>query len=438
MSAPFNNLKFVWTFNENVVQYYKTKNFFASLLILQLSGEKVNCFGEIFMKICATVAEYNPFHLGHLKHIDYMKNELGAERVVVLMSGNFTQRGEPAVLNKFTRAKQAIIAGADAVIELPTVFATANAETFATGAINLLDDLGAVDGLCFGVESGIKENFFALASAMLDETKEFKKILKSHLEEGVSLAKAKFMTVKELKGEEFSEELISLPNNILGLEYSKAILKRNSGIQTYPMLRDGDHNSLILKKGITSATSIRQKIREGKLKKLKKSLPPYVYEDLKPYPFAFDKITTAALLTATKEDLAKISDCTEGLENRIKALVKDNKHIDALVDKISTKRYTAARIRRILVANLLGITKDFTDECLNSRLYAKVLAVNSDNKDIISILAENSRIPVITRKSDTQELKKTALKSYELDVLANDIYNLATDENVNENQMLII
>ena len=136
--------------------------------------------------------------------------------------------------------------------------------------------------------------------------------------------------------------------------------------------------------------------------------------------------------------MAKISDCTEGLENRIKALVKDNKHIDALVDKISTKRYTAARIRRILVANLLGITKDFTDECLNSRLYAKVLAVNSDNKDIISILAENSRIPVITRKSDTQELKKTALKSYELDVLANDIYNLASDENVNENQMLII
>ena len=438
MSAPFNNFKFVWTFNENVVQYYKMKVFFASLTILQLSSEKVNNLGDIFMKICATVAEYNPFHLGHLKHIDYMKNELGAERVVVLMSGNFTQRGEPAVLNKFTRAKQAVIAGADAVIELPTVFATANAETFATGAINLLDDLGVVDGLCFGVESGNKESFFALASAMLDETKEFKKTLREHLDEGVSLAKAKFMTVQALKGEEFSEELISLPNNILGLEYSKAILKRNSGIQTYPMPREGDHNSLILKKGITSATSIRQKIREGKLKKLKKSLPPYVYEDLKSYPFAFDKITTAAILTATKEKLAGIADCTEGLENRIKALVKDNKHIDALVDKISTKRYTAARIRRILIANLLGISKDFTEDCLNSRLYAKVLAVNSDCKDIISLLAEKSRIPVITRKSDTTELKKTALRSYELDVLANDIYNLATDEKTNENQMIII
>ena len=390
------------------------------------------------MKICATVAEYNPFHLGHLKHIEYMKTQLGAERVIVLMSGNFTQRGEPAVLNKFVRAKQAIIAGADAVIELPAVFATANAETFATGAVNLLDDLGVIDGLCFGVESGKKENFFALAKALLDETKEFKKLLKKHLEEGVSLAKAKFLTVRELKGEEMCEELISLPNNILGLEYTKALIKRNSSIVPYPMLREGDHNSLILKKGITSATSIRQKIREGKLKKLKKSLPPYVYDDLKPYPFAFDKITTAALITATKEQLADISDCTEGLENRIKALLKDNKNIDALVDKIATKRYTAARIRRIFIANLLGITKNFTDECLNSHLYAKVLAVNSDCKDIISTLTEKSRIPIITRKSDISDLKKTALKSFELDVLANDVYNLATNENTNENQMIIV
>ena len=252
------------------------------------------------MKICAVVAEYNPFHLGHLKQIDYIKNELGAENIVVMMSGNFTQRGEPAVLNKFTRAKHAIIAGADAVIELPTVFATANAETFATGAINLLDDLGAIDAICFGVESGDKESFFSLASAMLDESKEFKKRLKSHLESGVSLAKAKFLTVKELNDENFNEELISLPNNILGLEYCKAVLKRNSGIQVFPMLREGDHNSPILKKGITSATSIRQKIRELKLKKLKKNMPAYVYGDLKPFPVAFDKITTSALITATK------------------------------------------------------------------------------------------------------------------------------------------
>ena len=154
--------------------------------------------------------------------------------------------------------------------------------------------------------------------------------------------------------------------------------------------------------------------------------------------FDFDKIIIAALLSATKEDLANIADCTEGLENRIKALAKDNKDIETLVEKISTKRYTATRIRRILIANLLGIKKDFTEECVKSRLYAKVLAVNKDNKDIISLLTENSTIPVITRKGDIAELKNTALKSYELDVLANELYNLATNENTNENQMILV
>ena len=111
------------------------------------------------MKICACIAEYNPFHLGHLKHVDYIKNELKADKLIVIMSGNFTQRGEPAILDKFTRARHAIIAGADMVIELPTIFATANAETFAKGAVNLINSLGVVDGLCFGVESGDKISF---------------------------------------------------------------------------------------------------------------------------------------------------------------------------------------------------------------------------------------------------------------------------------------
>ena len=116
------------------------------------------------MKICAVVAEYNPFHLGHAKHIDYIKTVLGAEKVVVIMSGNFCQRGEPAILSKFVRAKEAIIAGADMVIELPTVFSIGNAETFALGAVKILDSLNVVEGLCFGVESGKKEEFTVVST----------------------------------------------------------------------------------------------------------------------------------------------------------------------------------------------------------------------------------------------------------------------------------
>lgn len=391
------------------------------------------------MKICACVAEYNPLHLGHLKHIDYMKSVLQAEKLVVIMSGDFTQRGEPAVMNKYKRARQAIIAGADVVIELPAVFATGNAETFARGAINLLCDLNVADAICFGAETADKDKFVKLATAMNDESKEFKKALKANLADGVSLAKAKFNALKASGASDLDESLISSPNNILGLEYVKALLKRESSLEIYPLKREGaDHNDVTFKKGVTSATSIRSVIRAAQFKRLKKSLPPFVYGELNDYPFAFDKLIMASVLSASPEKLAEIADCTEGLENRIKALSKDNRTVDALVEKVSTKRYPSTRVRRILLANFLGIKADFVKECLNSKLYAKLLAVNSDSKDVISTLSAKSVIPVLTRKSDCDALKKTAAECFKIDALANDLYNLATDENNNEYQMLIV
>ena len=388
------------------------------------------------MKICACIAEYNPFHLGHLKHIDYMKNDLGADKIIVLMSGNFTQRGEPAILNKFTRAREAVIAGADMVIELPTVFATSNAEIFAKGAIKILDSLGVVDGICFGVESAEKDQLISIGAAMNNESKEFKKALKENLDKGLSFAKARFNAVCSVNN--FDESILSKPNNILGIEYTRAILNLNSKMQIFPMKRDENHNDNTLKKGITSATSIRLALKEGKKKKIKKSLPPHVYKDINGYPFAFEKIILSKLATTSEKDLKEILDCTEGLENRIKALLKDNKSLDLLVEKISTKRYTQARIRRILISNLLGIDKNLVEDSLNSPLYAKILAVSKDSKDLISLISQNSVIPLLTRKSDESSLKKTALLTFEKDVLANDVYNIATDINTNEHNMVIV
>ncbi|MDY6367598.1 MAG: nucleotidyltransferase family protein [Clostridia bacterium] len=388
------------------------------------------------MKICAIIAEYNPFHLGHLKHIEYVKNELKAEKIIVVMSGDFTQRGEIAVMDKFTRAKHAVSAGADAVIELPTVFATANAEYFAKGAINLIAGLGA-DAICFGVESGETKDYVDLATALNSESKEFKKALKEELASGVSLAKAKFEALKKT-GTEFDEKLISSPNNVLGIEYVKAILKSGKNIEIYPMMRGGDHNDKTLKKGITSATSIREQIKTGIFKKLKKCMPTFSFADVKTYPTAFDKLCLAEVLIASADDLGKICDCTEGLNNRIKALSNENRTIDELVERVSTKRYTMARIRRILTANVLKIDKDFLDECANAKLYAKVLAVKDSGKDVLNILSENSEIPLITRKSDLNKLNKLAEKCYEKDVLANSIYNLVSDRKDNENLTLFV
>ena len=389
------------------------------------------------MNVCAVVAEYNPLHLGHVKHLSYIREVLGAKYIVVVMSGNFTQRGEPAVLDKFTRARHAVLAGADLVIELPTVFATSNAEIFAKGAIKTILSLGIADAICFGAESGTKDDFINLAKALNNESKEFKKLLKEKLDSGISLVKARFETVKEL-GMDFDESLISTPNNILGIEYVKAILSQKSDIEIYPMIRTGNHNDKTFKKGITSASSIRELVKIGKIKKLKKSMPNFVYRDLTPYPFVFEKLIMGALLRSSAEELAEISDCTEGLENRLKALAKDNTSLTSFTEKAVTKRYTLSRINRILIANLLGIKNSFVKDCLCEPLYAKVLAVNSVKKELITMLSENSSVPILTRKSDYLNLKKTAKKCFGTDIVALDTYNLATETRANENNTLFI
>ena len=389
------------------------------------------------MKICACIAEYNPLHLGHIKHINYIKDALGAEKLIVIMSGNFCQRGEPAVLSKFTRAKQAIIAGADMVLELPTVFSIGNAETFSTGAVKILDDLGVVNGLCFGVESGSKEEFINLATLLNSESKAYKKALKEELDKGVSLAKAKLLAISKTEGQDFSA-LLSTPNNILGVEYTKALLSKKSTIEIFPMIREGDHNSKTLKKGITSASSIREILKTGNIKKVKGNLPPYVYSDLLPYPTSFDKIIMTKVITESEDYIKTLPDCTEGLENRIKALAKENNTVEDLVAKATTKRYTSSRIRRILLSNLLGITEELKNDCLVKPLYAKILAVSKDSKDLISLLSEKSSIPILTRKSDGEKLTKTAKLCFDKDVLASDLYSLGTGIKENENFMLIV
>ena len=389
------------------------------------------------MEVCAVIAEYNPFHLGHLKHLSYVKETLGAKHIIVVMSGNFTQRGEPAILDKFTRARHAVLAGADAVIELPTVFSTANAEVFAKGAIKTIESLGFVDAICFGVESGKKEDYLKLARSLNNESKEFKKILKTKLDDGISLAKAKFETLKDL-GEKFDSSLISSPNNILGVEYAKAVLKYCPQIEIFPMKRDGDHNDKTLKKGITSASSIRESILNNKLKPIKKCVPSFVYPDLKIVPPIFDALIMASLIKTSHKDLAKVPDCTEGLENRLKALAKDNTSLSELKNKAVTKRYTATRINRILINNLLGIDASLVKDALSDSLYLKVLAISKDNKDFLSRLSTCAKVPVLARKSDFIQLKKTAKACFDVDVLANDLYNLCTFDHLNENLTLFV
>lgn len=390
------------------------------------------------MKICACVAEYNPFHLGHVRHIRYMKEDLGFDRVIAVMSGNFTQRGEPAAADKFTRAKWAVLAGADLVIELPTVFASANAELFASGAVTLIDALHTAQGLCFGAESGSAEEFLTAARALMTESKDFQKAIRRQLDTGVSHAAARLAAVRELGIEGVDPALTETPNNILGLEYCKRLVRLKSELAVYPLLRENTHNDGQLKRGVTSATSIRGALARGEKRKLKRCVPPYVYRDLPKFLPDFDKMILSRLFSSPAEEMRGILDCTEGLENRIKALIKDNLVYSAALDKIATKRYTYARIRRICIANLLGIQESLVREALESRLYANVLAVRADATDLLALVRRNASVPVLTRKSDFSVLEKTAQRAMEKDILANDLYNLASGRRTNEYQMLTV
>ncbi len=388
------------------------------------------------MKICAAVCEYNPFHNGHQLHLDHIKNVIKPDYTVVIMSGNFLERGDVAVIDKYTRAKHAVLAGADAVIELPAVFANANAEVFASGAMKLVNALAGEKRVCFGAENAGLDAIVSAAKATLLETAEFKAILKQKLSEGESLIRARSFALKETNARvDFS--FLDKPNNILGVEYVRAILKNGYDINVHPIPRVGaGYNDESLDKLNPSALAIRAAIKNGGFSKIKTAVPSFVYKDLpKNLPCA-DELIIYSLLSTDKQKLKNILDCTEGLENRIKALVKDNFTLDELLEKLRTKRYTEARLKRILISCLLKIKKSLVFDALESNLYLKVLAVRKDS-DVLSALSK-SAYPLITRKNDVNLLSLTAKKVFERDVFAQDVYNLITHAHNNEYEMRIV
>ena len=391
------------------------------------------------MKICFAVCEYNPFHNGHLKHIEYIKEFIRPDVLAVILSGNFTQRGEIAVLDKYTRAKHAVLAGADVVFELPTVFATGNAEIFAKGAVKLASAFCGEHVLCFGTESGTKDSLLVTANLLINETKEFKTLYKNHLKSGVTTIKAKVSALEELQIENLDCELLKSPNNILGIEYTKAIISQGSSLEIHPIIRQGaQYNDQTLYSGISSASAIRKAIDDGNINSVDTTVPNFVFDDLKAPRPNCDDLIFYSVLKDDKKKLKNIIDCTEGLENRIKGLVKNSHSLEELKDKLKTKRYTYSRISRILLSSLLGIEEKFVRKCLNSPLYLKVLAIKKDKIDLLSTLSTLSTLPIITRKKDADKLDGIAKECFEKDVFACDIYGFVVKQKINEYEMKII
>ena len=383
------------------------------------------------MKICAIICEYNPFHNGHKYLIDEARRQSNADAVLCIMSGNFTQRGEAAVLEKHLRAKHAVLCGADIVIELPTVFATSNAEIFAKGAISLLSKIPAVTHLAFGAEFADKQVFLQAANALLDEPQSVSSTIKSLTKKGVGYAEA----VATARSQVADERLFSSPNNILGIEYTKAILSTKSDIEILPVQRLGaGYHDEYAKDDFASATAIRKAMRESDLANITAFLPTEVANDLSTASEvnldAFEKL---AILRESPENLAKVLDCTEGLEN---AFIKAASGSISLEEALTSPRYTAARIRRIALQNLLNIRKDLVIECLENDLYLHPLAYKQDRTEILSTLSK-ATIPFLAAGTQKSKLNATATKCLAIDETAEKMYAALTGKEY-ENKTCII
>ncbi|MBQ8428769.1 MAG: nucleotidyltransferase family protein [Clostridia bacterium] len=381
------------------------------------------------MKICAIICEYNPFHNGHLYQLREAKCRSGADTVLCIMSGNFVQRGEAAILDKYTRAKHAVMAGADAVIELPTVFATSNAELFAKGAIHILASIPQIDTLCFGCESANKTTLKLAAKYLNDEPQEVSNKIKELAASGVSYAKARAQAWAGY----IPMDVLCSPNNILGLEYTRAILASQANIDILPIERvGGNYNDESLRENYSSATAIRASFHNKEL--VQTNVPEFVANDL-PLRIenSLDILEKHAILIRNKAEIAKVCDCTEGLENAFKKAASLPK---TLQESLTSARYTASRIRRIALQNLLKIEEGFIRECLQASLYLCVLAVKKERSDLLSALSE-ANSPLLIRAHDEEALQKTAKACYGTDFHANEVYRLLYPNTKTEKNIFI-
>ena len=363
------------------------------------------------MKICAIICEYNPFHKGHLKHIEEAKRLSGADAIMCIMSGNFTQRGEPTIISKYMRARMAIECGADIVVQMPTAYACSTAEIFALAGVKIANSFDQVTHLAFGCETEHTDILKKIADYLAEEPEEYKKALKIYLDEGNSLPYSiehtlldlKAKNALKIKGLEDLKELLEKPNNILALEYLKSLKKIGSKIKPVFVTRKGDYNSSVLLGDDTSAYAIRTKLYQTRMvKSVKKYIPKNIYPLLKseinyfdlPNKELFNDLLMYVIKTKTKEEYKKVFDVREGIENRFIEQSKSIKDLNELLLEVKTKRYTYANLKRIILSLLLGIEKTDVEsiKTLDVLPFVKVLAYRADRTDLLKSVSANTNI----------------------------------------------
>lgn len=391
--------------------------------------------------ILGIVSEYNPFHNGHLHHLEVSKQLTKSAFTVAVMSGNFIQRGNTSLVDKWVKTEMALKNGIDLVIELPTVYAISSAENFADGAIKILNSLGVVDYVSFGSEIGEINSLNEVANILYKEPKEFSNLISAQLKSGISYPKAREIALTQYFGtsKKYSE-ILNNPNNILGVEYLKSIKKHRSHIKPITIKRDySDYNSTKEKNGIASATAIRTMIQNNK--NVHYVVPYETYElldecigsgkvipDLK----VFEKEIIYILRKMNLSEIALLPDVSEGLENKIKIAANNFNTLEELISNIKSKRYTQSRIQRILLYALLNITQKDMNSSKRVTPYIRVLGFNKHGKRIISaIAAANPRLTIIVsvKKFMENSINPSLRNMISKDIFASNVYTLGFKEN---------
>lgn len=405
-------------------------------------------------KVLGIIAEYNPFHNGHLYHLETSKKITGCNYTVAIISGNFTQRGSTSVIDKWSKAKIALQNGVDLVIELPVLYSISSSENFADGAIKILNSLGIIDYLSFGSETPDITILDSIADILCNEPKDYKILLATELDKGLSFPKArenalldyiKNTNTFENDKPDFEEykKALSSPNNILGIEYLKALKKYNSSIKPICVNRFAtDYNSSDLSGNIASATAIRELIKNKDFNSIKNVIPENSYSVLMycinsghivPDLNCFEKEIIYTLRKMSIEEISNLPDVSEGLEFSIKKAANSCNTINEFLDIVKSKRYTITRLQRILLYALLDISKD--DMQLSKQVempYVRVLGFNDNGKKLVSEIAtKHPELKLITsvKKFVDSNSDKDLQILFDKDVLATDIYSLAFENN---------
>ena len=388
-------------------------------------------------KVLGIISEYNPFHNGHLYHLIKSKKITNAEYTIAVIGGNFTQRGNASLIDKWSKTEMALLNGIDLVIELPLLYSISSAENFAEGAIKILDSLQIVDAISFGTETSDINTLNKFADILYNEPKEYKALLSHELSKGMSYPKARenalMLYLNDIR--RFAP-ILSSPNNILGIEYLKAIKKYKSNIIPISIQRiKTGYNDINFSGNIASATAIRNLVLNHEYNDLNRILPISSYSILKENIQKghivrdisnFDKIVLYKLRNMSTEELLDLPDVSEGLEYSIKKSADSCNTIYELINIVNSKRYTKTRLQRILLYALLNITKKDIQISKRSMPYIRILGFNEKGKYIVSQLSQNKRLNLITsvKKFTDKNTNKNLQLMLQKDINATNTYTL--------------